>query len=448
MNQLRPYQEKAVGWLVNQRRSILGSDCGTGKTAQLVRALCLSRPSTDPIIVICPANVKYNWEAEINMWSIRPACCQVIETKKDIFDKPVDPHYQFWIIIMSYGIAVDICQKRKIKPSVVVFDESHKLKNPTTKRAKALLGKFSPVHLAEKVYFLTGTPLPNNLIDGYVPMNFCLGGKLGKYWDFAYRYCYVKDTPYGKKIYGTRTDTLPELVELVRPILYRDKIEDVLPELPESQDTIVQLEHTEHSLEVCAALKSQEDQIAKDIEAGKTVKMTGDLSKYRRELGGEKLYQAMEYIDDLLESGAGPIVVFAHHTDLIAKLSMTPKQIKNSITGATPSKERQEICDKFQAGELDALFISIQAGGEGINLTRSRTAVFVEQDWSAASMHQARARLMRFGQKNFVNYYYLMFPNSIDQKIYGAVRRKNKDIQAFWDCMDGKTETVEELFPD
>ena len=66
--QLRPYQERGVGWLAFLGRLGLGAcladDMGLGKTAQLI-ATMLADPGAGPTLVVCPVSVLGNWEREL-----------------------------------------------------------------------------------------------------------------------------------------------------------------------------------------------------------------------------------------------------------------------------------------------------------------------------------------------------------------------------------------------
>ncbi|MEO6653283.1 MAG: SNF2 helicase-associated domain-containing protein, partial [Ilumatobacteraceae bacterium] len=67
--ELRPYQERGVGWLAFLGRVGLGAcladDMGLGKTAQVI-ALMLSDRVDGPTLVVCPTSVLGNWEREVN----------------------------------------------------------------------------------------------------------------------------------------------------------------------------------------------------------------------------------------------------------------------------------------------------------------------------------------------------------------------------------------------
>lgn len=330
----------------------------------------------------------------------------------------------------------------------MVIDECQYCKSPNTKRTKALFGRGGIVSRAARVWLLTGTPFPNNLIDCWAPFSFCAYYTLGKYWEFAHRYCYVKDTVWGKQVSGARN--VVELASRVRPILHRDKVEEVLAELPGFQEVIIPLEHTPKSRELCRDGEEYKEAVRAAIVSGHPEALVGvpHISTIRRELGIEKVPQAANFIFDLLDQNL-PLVIFAHHQKVVADLvglisAHIPLKDIGVIVGGTDSNLRTQHVKNFQDGHLRCLVLSIKAAGVGITLTRARIAVFVEVDWVPATLEQAQARIRRIGQKSFCTYYYLHFPDSLDETVYEALKSKQGDIEKFWTAWDKGTEPEEE----
>jgi len=70
--QLRPYQQRGVGWLAFLGRVGLGAcladDMGLGKTTQVIASV-LSDRVDGPTLVVCPTSVLGNWEREVNRFA-------------------------------------------------------------------------------------------------------------------------------------------------------------------------------------------------------------------------------------------------------------------------------------------------------------------------------------------------------------------------------------------
>src|SRR5690606_25794245 len=131
---------EGVNFLKNRKFAMLWDEPGLGKSAQAITAW--DQPDINNVLVICPASVVSVWVREISQWG----------------------HAQNTGIISwttSYEKAIrDRELIKKFNPSLVVIDEAHYLKSKTAKRTKVILGEI--VKNAERAWFLTGTPMPNN----------------------------------------------------------------------------------------------------------------------------------------------------------------------------------------------------------------------------------------------------------------------------------------------
>ena len=109
----------------------------------------------------------------------------------------------------------------------------------------------------------------------------------------------------------------------------------------------------------------------------------------------------------------------------------------SEITGSTPSKERQEIVDSFQRGQIDILLCSTMAVKEGLTLTRADTVLFIEREWVPSDEEQAEARIHRIGQdSDSVHSVYLSCINTIDEHFDRVVEQKRQVVKAVVDGGD------------
>src|SRR4029079_3090826 len=157
-------------------------------------------------------------------------------------------------------------------------------------------------------------------------------------------------------------------------------------------------------------------------------KVSPKLVTLYRELGLTKVPQTVNFVKDLLDPDL-QVVVFAHHREVVNGVNDALSGYPTfAILGDTDPKQRQAAVNGFQSGKLRCLVLSILAASVGITLTAARIAVFAELFWTGNSLEQAQARIRRIGQKNFCTYYFLQYPNSIDQTIYGSVRSKERVV--------------------
>ena len=79
----------------------------------------------------------------------------------------------------------------------------------------------------------------------------------------------------------------------------------------------------------------------------------------------------MELLHNAIEGGH-KILVFSQFTsmlELLAKRSDAEQISYYKLTGQTPKEQRIEMVEAFNRDEVSVFFISLKAGGTGLNLT-------------------------------------------------------------------------------
>jgi SNF2 family DNA or RNA helicase len=88
-------------------------------------------------------------------------------------------------------------------------------------------------------------------------------------------------------------------------------------------------------------------------------------------------------------------------------------------------KDRETQVTAFQSDPTVMVFVGqIATAGLGITLTAASTLVFYSTDYSMSNHEQSKARIHRVGQTEQCTYVYLTAKNTIDEKIYKALRDK------------------------
>ena len=113
---LRPFQTLAVAFAEKNDGRILNSDeQGLGKTIETLAWIQLHRDRT-PVIIVCPASLKLNWEREIKTWLSDP--------KVQVLSGTTPYKTKGEILIINYDIVFAWYEElKKLKPQIIVLDE-------------------------------------------------------------------------------------------------------------------------------------------------------------------------------------------------------------------------------------------------------------------------------------------------------------------------------------
>ena len=447
--ELRKFQFPTVDYAARAKRILIADDMGLGKTVEALATV--QYLNAYPLVVVCPASVKYNWEREAENW-IEGKRISIIDKDKVSFDAD--------IVILNYDILFKHKDALKaLNPQAIIFDESHYLMNQKAQRSKAAkeLAENVPVRL-----LLSGTPMINRPIE--LASQLDIMGRLdefGGFFNFAKRYCDAKQVQINryKKVWDfTGASNLEELNEKLRARCFirrlkKDAMKDLPPKLREivhfriaNEKEYRSAERDFHSMLRKLAMEDKEflASIAhlpeEEQERLKTERADSAVYKARRAetlVKIEKLKQlaakgkmeaVKEWTENFIQSGE-KLVLFATHQATIDELS---KQFPNApvITGQVSGQKRQAAVDRFQNDpNCPVIILNTRAGGFGLTLTAASNVAFVELDWSSTVHSQAEDRVYRIGQTECVNAYYLLDDRTIEGDIWKLIETKHSTVE-------------------
>ena len=402
--QLFPHQEEARDFLLANRRCILADQPRVGKTLPAAAAALQHLPA----IIVCPAIAKTVWEAAFN--KLDPSIpVKVITGKKQAAEIICSG-----VTIVNYDILSSVTAFSGIK--TVVFDECHRLKNNKAIRTKAAMLMMKKI---DRVYALSGTPIPNRPIELW-PILHGLGIYRGGWFDFAARYAKMWSAPWGMDVSGA--SNIPELKALMKPHVLRRKKEDIFMDYKQPQVSLVTFD---------LPVDKREQQFDADtLVANPNALLAFEgLAEVMKEAGMRKVKAASEFISDLLQSGE-PVVVFAHHKDVVHGLVEELKDHKPVVVvGDTPSAKRTENIAAFQSGQTKVIVGNIAAMSEGVDLSAADTIVFVECTWSTSALEQASSRVENINKSGIKPVIYLLtIRASLDHNVLAKVLKKQNIV--------------------
>tara|TARA_R100000008_G_scaffold10615_1_gene5325 strand:+ start:1510 stop:3417 length:1908 start_codon:yes stop_codon:yes gene_type:complete len=409
----------------NRKRLLIADEMGLGKTLQAI--MCVEAAEHERILVICPAVVRTNWSNEIEQW--RPTDSKrIIRSGKDALGD------EKWTIINYDLIHNKQEELQAARFQCVVVDEVHNIKNHKAKRTMAACKLMKG---ADGLIALSGTPITNRPSEFYTVLSTMLPSAFGNWWSFVHKYSNAYQGDYGLVVSGAsnidRSDdgtTIP-LNSVLRDIMLRRSsvdpiIAEHLPELIESNLVVELNKQEQKQYDACYNEWFTQLDMHRDIGNGSTPQgfILNMMTDLRKTAGIIKARSAAEYAKQHMDSLGTPLVIFAHHKEVIHAIAdALPSALP--ITGDTPHSHRDGFIEAFQAGDISVLVASTGTMREGINLTASDTVVFAEREWTPAIEQQATARVRRISQDapicNRIN---LTAENTIDEHLNQLLAHK------------------------
>jgi SWI/SNF-related matrix-associated actin-dependent regulator of chromatin subfamily A-like protein 1 len=399
--QLFPHQQEAKLFLLSRRRAILADQPRVGKTLPTAAAALENLPA----LIVCPAIAKTVWEAAFSKLAPKTSV-HVVNGKRGASEINSADITIINYDVLQYGVTQ--CDRYK----TLVLDECHRIKNPKAARTKAAMLAMKKVG---HVYALSGTPIPNRPIELW-PILHGLGVYRGGWYDFAARYAKMWAAPWGLDTSGA--SNLGELKELMKPHVLRRKKEAIFKDYKEPQVSLITFD--------LPSDKREQGFDADALMANPNALLAFEgLAEVMREAGMRKVSAASEFIDDLLQANE-PVVVFAHHKDVVTELQDKLKDHKPVIVvGDTTRLKRDMAIESFQTGKTKLIIGNIAAMSEGVDLSAADTIVFVECTWSTSALEQASSRVENINKSGIPPVIYILtIKASLDHTVLAKVLKK------------------------
>jgi SWI/SNF-related matrix-associated actin-dependent regulator 1 of chromatin subfamily A len=437
--ELWPFQKAGVEYIMRRGGGLIGDQPGLGKTAQ---AICIANEMrAKRVLVICPASIRLQWVKAIQAWTTMPWPFTI----HPIMSARNGTHPTAQWTVTSYDLAATEaigCGLTSQTYDLMIIDEAHYLKEPTTRRTRAIWGggkdrAFHPIaSRCGAIVALTGTPLPNRPREAFTLAK----GLCHEAIDWMSEHAFErKYNP--RKVLRSRTG-IPfavdertghshELQARLRThfMVRREKL-TVMPQLGYPAYDIIEVDKTgpvKRALEAEAML-----QIDPESFQGADGKIDGHVSVVRHMMGVAIAPQVAEYVADLMDGGDEKITLFAHHIDVLdileAKLA---KYGTVRIDGSTGAKTKQERIDAFRTNpDAQIMLGNMLAMGTGTDGLQdvSSLVILAEPDWVPGNNQQAVDRLHRGGQTRKVRVNIIVAPGSIAERVLASALRKLRTI--------------------
>jgi len=486
----KPFMHQRVGAEAAYGSEYFAHLCemGTGKTKMVIDEvwnyiLRLEEKQILKIVVVCPKSLMTNWEREIQQ---NIPCdlfySTIVQLKGELnsidsmsaaFSEPTKIK---WFIVSYDSVPGMLDALKMLKPTMLVCDESQYIKNPESKRWKALI-KLAECSSMRRI--LTGTPVSNTILDVWSQFEILRRGALGfnTFVGFKKEYCKLNTDGQLEKIEGYKNvDKLKENMARMSFIVRKDQCLD-LPdklydthyvEMPPKMAEVYEALSSEFSVmldngmevstefiivqmlrlsQICCGTVGSTERIAIDLLTGTEKRISyadelqeGQDEKFNTTLieipGADiKMNEMLEDVQELIAQG-GKLVLWSRfrHDNRVISAKLNSLGIWNGVyDGGTKEKDRQDIVDAFNNDDDFKVFIgNTGSGGVGLTLLGTKkcpchTSFFYSNDFSFGKREQAEARIHRIGQVNKVLYRDYVYKGTIEEYICRKLQQK-KDL--------------------
>lgn len=445
---LFPYQKEGVKFAFVKGRSLIADEMGLGKTVQAIGAAELLRRHkfVESILVVCPTSLKYQWKSEIERFT--GADVMIVEgvvTKRALmYNEPTT-----YKIVSYHTMANDVRYLGHIDADMVIMDEVQRLKNWNTIIATAARRIDARYTVA-----LSGTPLENKLEEFYSVMELVDQYCLGPYYEFRDKYIVTDSTA---KVISYKN--LNDIGKKASERLIRRRKADVAIQLPPRQDTTIlvavtqqQMDiHTENK-EIVARLISKwhrqhflsENDRCRLLLCLNIMRMVSDSTYILDQTTRHdvKIGEAMDIIDQMIQSGNGKAVVFSQWERMARLLAQELDQRGvgyEFLHGGVPSHKRGAITERFKNDAECRVFLSTDAGSTGLNLQSASLIINLDLPWNPAVLEQRIGRIYRYGQKDNVQVINLVSKGTIEESMIVKLKFKQN---MFSGVLDNGEDTI------
>ena len=430
---LRSWQIGAVGKIVTALNkngcAIDGSDTGIGKTYV---ACAVARELNMKILVICPKSVVETWKRVIcNHFKMKDSLIGVTNYEQiRIGKKGKESEFT------SYTENKKTHKYKFVwkipKDTLIIWDESQKLKNWKTKNSKTCMEALKQGY---KMLFCSATNATNPL--ELRTVGTCLN--LFKGATHYYSWCYEHGVVKGR--FGLEFTEDMKIRQKVLKKLHTDIFinrgvrltRDTIPDFPESE--IIAECYNMDDVDVKKINKSHDEmkkelkQLARLTKKDKASELTAIL-RARQQIELIKVPLFIEMIEEGIEDGMS-VVVFVNFTETLRAIS-DRMNISCIFDGKTDDQERQQNVDDFQSGKQRVILVNVASGGAGLSLhdihgLNPRLAL-ISPSYSAVLMRQSLGRVWRDSSKSKSVQKIVFVAKTIEEQVCDKVREKLKNL--------------------
>mgnify|MGYP003705896995 CR=1 FL=1 len=419
---MKPHQLSAAFYMLERldRGVVLAHTMGLGKTLTTIAAVhtfATACPDSSCVLVLCPKTAMASWKRECAKWlpktsrrsrsafSAFPALCSANTASMN------ESLMELWrrdggLLLCGYELFQRLVAKRPeaMQPDVLIMDEAHRLKNPSTLVAKAITGLTTTRRIA-----LTGTPLQNNLLEYWYMLEHVRPGWLSE-GEGLFRSTFLLPIEAGQ--FHDSTEEQVNTMNIWLGVL-RKRLEDVV--------------HRRDSTLLKASLPPKHEYtIFYAGNFGTTAAAENAFAQFQHSIDASRP-QLLSVVCPMLEALVSDpqrhnVIVFSQSLETLRDLRVRFERATcletSYLDGQLSDEDREEQIEQFQNGETRVFFCSTKAGGMGITLTEADRVLILDPCWNPTFDLQAVGRAWRMGQQREVKVYRFIADGTMQKGAY------------------------------
>lgn len=470
--QLRNKQMWDAFFMASMKKSSNFSVPGSGKTSSVLGmyAYLKAQGRLNKIVVISPKNAFGSWIDEFNIcfegidkarvFNIQDKRYKSKKMKRQVLKYDTGNVNLFLFNYEGLKDYVDILQDIVSDRCLLVYDEVHRIKSTTGKRASYSLA------IAEKagyVVAMTGTPIPNSYEDIYNLLHILYAEEYKTFFNFS-----------PKMLKNPSPSDIQLINEKIYPFFCRtNKNELNVPpsnpdillrvEASEAENKLFHILHRRYKGNVFSMfvrilqLESDPKFLLKNLDLQEFKKIIEEIEDapyemdyvdYSQEVVSliksikqtTKTTECLKTVMKLVGEGKSVIIwcIFIESMDNLQRLLEKQGIRVMVIKGEVALEDRQLIIESFKAGEIQVLITNPHTLAESVSLHQvCHDAIYFEYSYNLVHLLQSKDRIHRLGlpESQYTQYQYLMsdfiFEGdncSLDEQIFNRLSEKEQTM--------------------
>ena len=499
---IKDHQVQGVRFLWNQimqepeegQGCLLAHTMGLGKTMQVITFLVAIQEtarSPDPSVygqvpeglrdsktlVVCPPGLVTNWIDELYIWDRDELLGGYFFIDSSLQELERSKVAEEWskcggVLVIGFSMLVRATETSKMTadillraPTIVIADEAHNLKSPTSKAHQTCIRFDTKTRIA-----MSGSPLANNIEEYYFMIDWVAPNFLGPVQEFrsiyaqpiqqglwhdsdsnskrkALKMLQVLKETVATKVHRATTKSLmrndlppkTEFVIYLSPTPLQVRLYDLfIQEFAESEGTENDNLHGKifaiaNNLALLCAhpacfVSKLLDGGAQGNTGHNSALPPSLASAVRNEtknwpLDSMALSRKIELLNqilDLAKEKGDKVLVFSQSIptlNFLENLCMKQGRQISRLDGGTVVRKRQDAVRKFNADAKEVYLISTNAGGVGLNIQGANRVVIFDFKWNPVSEQQAIGRAYRIGQAKPVVVYHFVTAGTFEDDL-------------------------------